>query len=144
MNWGIKVTLLYVGFVAMILVMVSMTMHQPVDLESTDYYDQELKFQEKIDMVNRTNALPEQLSWKIGAQKIDVQFPSNFRKNKIEGTIKLFRPSDSNMDKQFAIKADTLGMQSISTKSLKGMYKLKITWKTSGQDYYNEGVINLK
>ena len=36
LGWGYKITILYVGFVAMMVVMVSLTMRQKVDLVSKD------------------------------------------------------------------------------------------------------------
>jgi len=41
MNWGLKITLLYVGFVAMILTLVFKASGEKVDLVTKDYYAQE-------------------------------------------------------------------------------------------------------
>lgn len=144
MNWGAKITILYVGFVIMILSLVGLTMYQNVDLESADYYEQELKFQDKIDRIKSTNELPEQLSWQISSGNLAIKFPGLFAKNKLSGNINLFRPSDAHLDKKFEISTDTTGTQNISTAQLpSGRYKLIVNWSVNGKDYYNEGVINL-
>jgi hypothetical protein len=56
-SWGIKIAMLYCGFVALIIIMVSMAMNQKIDLVSKDYYEQELNYQKKIDKTNRSHAL---------------------------------------------------------------------------------------
>ena len=105
MSWGIKITILYIGFVVLIVTMVAMTMSQKVDLVSKDYYAQELKFQDKIDQSNRANALIEPLNWMVSNGKIEINFPKEFKNQKITGTINLFRPSDASLDKKIAVSS---------------------------------------
>ena len=46
MSWGIKITILYLGFVALILTLVFTCFGHKSELEYKDYYVRELKFQE--------------------------------------------------------------------------------------------------
>lgn len=142
-NWGVKIAMLYLGFVSLIMVMVSMAMHQKIDLVSKDYYEQELKFQEKINKCNRTNKLKEPLSWEVKQGSLLLKFPQQFQGQKINGTIFFFRPSDAALDKTIPLAADTL-LLSIPTTQLKnGLYKMQINWKTGEEEYYNEGIIQV-
>lgn len=144
MSWGIKITILYIGFVVLIVTMVAMTMSQKVDLVSKDYYAQELKFQDKIDQSNRANALIEPLNWMVSNGKIEINFPKEFKNQKITGTINLFRPSDASLDKKIAVLSMQNGKQIISTSTLKaGVYKIQIEWKVGDESFYNEGVIKI-
>ncbi len=144
MSWGIKITILYIGFVVLIVTMVAMTMSQKVDLVSKDYYAQELKFQDKIDQSNRANALIEPLNWMVSNGKIEINFPKEFKNQKITGTINLFRPSDASLDKKIAVSSMQNGKQIISTSTLKaGVYKIQIEWKVGDESFYNEGVIKI-
>ena len=49
MNWGHRIIILYVGFVLLIGTMVYLSSRENVDLVSSDYYDQEIKFQSKME-----------------------------------------------------------------------------------------------
>ena len=57
MNWGYKILMVYILFVAGIMVMVFMSSTQNTDLVTTDYYEKELVYQQKIDQISRTSAL---------------------------------------------------------------------------------------
>lgn len=145
MSWGVKITLLYSGFVLLIVTMVSMSMSQKVDLVSKDYYEQELQFQDKINQMDRTKALSEQLSWQVKNGELVLDFPDQFKGQKTFGKIFFFRPSDSALDKRFAIQADTMDLKSISMRSLKkGLYKMQINWEVENIQYYNEGFIQIQ
>ena len=54
MNWGYKIMIVYLVFVAGIAVMVYNSAMQNIDLVTPDYYAKELKYQEKIDETNVT------------------------------------------------------------------------------------------
>ena len=143
-SWSIKITVLYVGFVILILSLVSMAMRQKVDLVSKDYYEQELNYQNKIDKTNRTRSLKEPLSWEVKQSKLTLKFPEQFNGQKISGSIYFFRPSDAAMDKTIAIPTDTSSVRNISTNQLKkGLYKMQVSWEVNKEEYYNEGIIQI-
>jgi hypothetical protein len=143
-NWGIKIAFLYLGFVMLILIMVTMAMQQKIDLVSDDYYDQELHYQEKIDNQKRAVSLQEKLTWEMSNGKLLVKFPSLFRLQPVAGTIHFFRPSDSKLDKNVSMPADTSLIRTIEIKDLrKGVYKIQIDWQVNDAAYYNEGFIQI-
>ncbi|HRG37666.1 MAG TPA: FixH family protein [Bacteroidia bacterium] len=142
-NWGVKITVLYLGFVSLIVVMVSMAMHQKIDLVSKDYYEQELNFQEKINKSNRANELKEPLTWDVKQGSLHLKFPQQFQGQKINGTIFFFRPSDAALDKIIPLAADTLLLNIPTSQLKKGLYKMQINWKAAEEEYYNEGIIQI-
>jgi len=143
-SWGIKIAGLYVGFVILILSLVSMAMRQNVDLVSKDYYEQELNYQDKIDKTNRSRSLKEPLSWEVKQGVLALKFPEQFKGQKINGSIYFFRPSDAAMDKTIPISADTSSVRDISTTQLKkGLYKMQVSWEVNKEEYYNEGIIQI-
>ena len=143
LNWGLKIALLYGGFVILIVTMVSMAMNQKVDLVSKDYYEQELNYQEKIDKTRRTMELSEQLKWQINKGTLFLKFPKQFKNQNVSGTVYFFRPSDETMDTRINfIVSDTSLSTNIQTDKIKpGLYKMQIDWKGNNQDYYNESVV---
>jgi hypothetical protein len=98
MNFGVKITILYLSFVALILTLVFLSFGQKVELVSKDYYAQELKYQDKIDAINNTNALASSIDHKIEASTIVLNINPELNSSGLSGSINFFRPSDSSKD----------------------------------------------
>jgi hypothetical protein len=144
-NWGFRIVLLYVGFVALIVTMVSLTMIEKVDLVAKDYYDQEIKYQKRIDRINQSNSLKSNLTWEVRQGKLALQFPLELKGQKIKAKAFFYRPSDAALDKTIEISADTTCSFDLSTQNLKpGLYKLQMEWEANEVAYYNEGVVQIQ
>ncbi len=142
LSWGKRIAMLYIGFVALIIIMITMSMRQKVELVSDDYYARELAFQEKIDEMNNANALPEKVTHLITDNSFQISFPSEFKTSAVAGEILFFRPSDASKDFKTGIQLDADGKQQIDRKNLsKGMYKLQIYWKANGTPFYAQETI---
>jgi hypothetical protein len=139
MSWGIRITILYVGFVALIGTMVYLSMRQNVDLVSADYYQKELDFQNQLDRMNESKKLTTQPEVKAGADQVSILFPAEFRNQPISGNVHFYRAADASRDFQIDIAADTSGLQKIANdKFVSGAYTVKINWTAAGKNYYNE------
>ena len=137
--------MLYTGFVLLIATMVSLSISQKVDLVSKDYYEQELQFQNKINLMDRTKLLSEQLSWQVQNDELVLDFPDQFKGQQTSGKVFFFRPSDAVLDKNFELQTDTLNTKRMSIKKMKsGLYKIQINWEVENIQYYNEGFIQIK
>jgi len=144
MSWGIRITILYLSFVTLIIGLVSMSMREKVDLETKDYYAEEIKYQDRINAISRTSMLHQPLEWEITGKEMTLKFPSELKGQVTKGNILFFRPSDASMDKTFSISPDTSLGRYISIQYLeKGLYKIKIEWQANNKMYYNEGTINI-
>ncbi|HLP53602.1 MAG TPA: FixH family protein [Fluviicola sp.] len=143
MSWGFKILFLYLGFIALIVTMVGLTMRENVDLVSEDYYQKELEYQEKINTIERTNALGEPLNWSVAGDSLTLDFPGCVKGN-CSGSIFFFRPSDSRLDQTITIPAESDTLRQIPlTKLKKGLYHMQISWKAGGNKYYNESIIQI-
>ncbi|MBI2271108.1 MAG: FixH family protein [Bacteroidetes bacterium] len=139
MNWGHKIALLYIGFVAMIITLVFLASNQKVDLVSADYYDQEIKFQGKIDAINNMNTLSGTIVCEAKDKSVHISFPKELLEKNATGTIRLYRPSDASLDLQTKLIIDIKNDQVISSGKFKrGLYKMQINWKMENKDYYFE------
>ncbi|MBL7892202.1 MAG: FixH family protein [Bacteroidia bacterium] len=139
MNWGHKIALLYTGFVAMILTLVFLASNQKVDLVSADYYDQEIKFQGKIDAIKNVNTLSGPIVCEAKDKSLHINFPKELLEKNATGTIRLYRPSDASLDLQEKLNVDIKNDQVISSAKFKrGLYKIQINWKMENKDYYFE------
>jgi hypothetical protein len=137
MNWGFKITLLYVGFVAMILTLVFKASGEKVDLVAKDYYAQELKHQGKMDASSRALPFKDEIKVNVDHSFLTIQLPTSAQPEK--GTVGIYRPSDSTQDKTFDLGLDANGSQSMSTEGWQmGYYKINISWVSKGQEYLFE------
>ena len=144
MNWGLRITLLYLGFVALILTLVGLTMRQKVDLVSKDYYQQELQYQQRIDRTANTSTLSAPPSCTIQGSNIVLTFPGELRGKEITGTILFFRPSDASKDRTVAISVDAAGTQAVPMAALSsGMYKMQLEWKAGTLEFYHESILRI-
>jgi hypothetical protein len=141
-SWGTKIASLYIGFVALIIVMVSFSMSQKIELVSPDYYAKELKYQDKINEMNNANALSEQVNHTITTSGVEIKFPSAFINKAVKGEINFFCPSDADKDFKTALALNSNGTQLIASNVLQsGMYKMQLSWTADNKNYFTEETI---
>ncbi len=145
MSWSYRITILYLGFMAIILTLVTLSMKNSDELVAADYYSQELKYQDKIDAINNTNTLTESISHEINDKAIALSLPVGFKPAEVNGEIYFFCPSNSKFDLKIKMNFDASGKQVIAKYLLKpSAYKMNLTWTTGGKKYFKEEVINIK
>ena len=137
-NWGYKILLVYLVFVAGILYLVVQSSKQSVDLVTPDYYAQELKYQEKIDQRKRAEALSGPLRYQIIGQQLEVIFPREFAGKTIGGELLLYYPANSSKDVRAPIAATDNTMRINLPKDTHGMHILQVSWTSDGISYYVE------
>jgi len=144
MNWGKKIALVYTGFVMMILTMVFMALQHKVELVTENYYEQELKFQEKIDKINRSNQLKNPLTVNFINGVLLVGFPRQVSDGSVRGTISVYSPVKKSNDRIYEITELQNFRQQIDLHGLpSGLYKIQIDWNADNVSYYNEKTINI-
>jgi hypothetical protein len=142
MNWGKSIIIAFVLFAAFIATLVVVCVRQDISLVSKDYYKEELLYQEQIHRLNNTSELREKPVITIVGSSLRLQF-SQF--DKVEsGELKLFCPSNSEMDKDFKLESRQQSSQIFSLQGLQsGMYRAKLLWKMDGKEFYQEEIINI-
>jgi len=144
MNWGLRITLVYLGFVALIVSMVVISSSSKSELVAKDYYAQELNYQQRINAINNEKALAESIMFENNSNDITLFYPAMEQEKDFSGELVFFRPSDSSKDLKLNLKFDQKGRLMIKKSDLsKGIYKVCISWHNNGKDYYKEEVINL-
>ncbi len=138
MSWGYKILLVYIAFVGLILFLVLKASFQKDDLVINDYYAQELKYQERINEKQRTNALSAELQYAFKDGRLVISFPKDFSGQTITGNVVLYCPSDEQKDmKQHFTLQDNLLTLNIPA-NYKGLFELHISWLWDGKQYYYE------
>ena len=138
MNWGHKILIVYLVFVVGIVFMVFKSSNQKIDLVTTDYYAKELKYQERIDAVQRTKGLSSPVQFKVTNKQISIQFPGELRAEVIKGTVLIYCPADERKDlqKDFTTKNGTVILDLPAQNT--GSHELQINWGAGGKAYYFE------
>jgi nitrogen fixation protein FixH len=137
-RWGVGVFASFGVFVAAVLVMVYVSVSQRVDLVTDRYYDQALRYQERIDAQRHAGG-PEDLSVGILPGELLIQFPATDPRSRRRGTIMLYRPADMSRDITMDIAVDSTGGQRVSTSSLdRGLWRVKVEWTVGGITRYHE------
>ncbi len=138
--WGYGVVIVYTMFALGTLAVVYFSFTQNVDLVTKDYYAKSLVHEQQIQSAK--NGESQHVSASVSSDKsmLQVLFPVD----KVTGTVYLYRPSGSQMDKEFAIQQDAANTMNIATNGLeKGFWRVKVQWKHDATDYYNEFKIEL-
>ncbi len=111
------------------------------DLVRPDYYEYEIRYQEQMDRVVRTQALDEQVRIALAnnGRTLELQVPAG-----AEGTVQLYRPADARLDRQFPLAVDAAGQQQVELTGLNpGLWKVRMHWRVRGADYYRDAAVIL-
>lgn len=110
-----------------------------MDLVGTDYYDQEIKFQQQIDRMDRTRAVEREVAIAYVDGSIRVALPPEHVRQKVTGTVHLYRPSNAKLDQHFPLSLGAEAAQSIDAKALQpGLWKVRVTWKVGGEEFFHD------
>jgi hypothetical protein len=141
-SWGYRVAMLYISFALFIVYFITRSMHEKIDLVVPDYYEQELKYQDRLESTNRNNSLSTPLTIGIEDNHLVLRYPEELRNKQIKGNILVFRPSDKSSDRNFPVQPGTDLVQRIpATQLIDGMYRVKVEFESSGQKYYSENQV---
>jgi len=138
--WPIGLVLFLILFAAYIVGFVVFASRQKMDLVREDYYDQEIRFQQQIDRVQRTAPVlaDADIVYDRAGGLITVSLPS-VKQNDISGTLSFYRPSDAGLDSNVKLGLDAAGRQSVSVRALRaGLWKVRVQWKAASREYYFE------
>lgn len=144
LNWGTRILFLYLGFVALIGVLVWKSMQTKVNLVTEDYYAQELSFQKKLDAENATAALAQKPVLSVTDESVLIFFPQEFAGRPIEAKLHCYYAPDGAMDMEFDHLEVSHGRLSIPREGLPALkYTAKLSWRCAGKNFYQETPLNL-
>jgi hypothetical protein len=134
MNWGNKIVVAFVLFMAFILYMVVIAFQQNLDLVAEDYYAQEINYQQRMEQKANLEKLGEKVLLNLTESSIKLVFPKN---QKPTGEIHFYHPSRQLFDQKLAIATDSENGQTVDLSNLiSGNYRVNIIWESNGVEYY--------
>lgn len=127
-NWGHGIATFFVIFVAIMLSVLFYSRTKTEDLVTENYYDEELKYQDRIDEIHQAAAVGE-LKIEESEGNLWIGLPDSLiDKGIAEARAHLYRPSDASLDlfAEFAT-SDSSGKASFPMDKIAGgMFTLKV------------------
>ena len=145
--WPLGITLAFVLFAVGIATMMFIACSHKSDLVSANYYEQEIKYQTRLDQLNRTAQFDDQVkvAFDNTARRISIALPASHAGPETSGRVQLYRPSAAGLDRELKLKLDANGSQSLDAAALEpGLWKVRIQWTSRQQDYFADKSIVVK
>jgi len=138
-NWGTGIMFICIGFVLLCITAAVIFMNQDVELVSNNYYDKEIRYQDKINILRHTRDLHADVNIESSFNIITLHFPGAIKSISRTGDIIFFRPSGEKNDFKIKVSPDSDGTQIISSEKLKkGLWKIAVDWKSDDNQFYTE------
>lgn len=138
MNWGHKLTIVFVGFAVLIGTLVYKCTQQKFDLVSEDYYTQELKYQDKIDGSKAASEISA-VAISQTTDNVIIQMPEELSGLSLKGDVWLYCASKAADDIKLPLIATDNGIMEIDKKKIPGEnYTVKLSWSSGNTQYYKE------
>lgn len=142
MNWGYKIVVGYSLFVAGMMFLVYKSVNTKTELIDTNYYQEELSYQKRMDENERTKALSGTVQIAVnGDDQVVITLPQDFADKAVEGTVTLYCPSDDQKDikQSFQLAANVAHVIAVKL-GIKnsGLYEVQLSWQANGLTYYHK------
>lgn len=137
-NWGTGIVLAFVLFISFILYFVIKTSTDTTyeyDLVAKDYYKNELEYQKRIDKLNNSKNLIENINLEKTKTGMVINFPKDIDLKNIKGTIYLYRPSNEVLDQKISIELETHSLFISEEILIAGRWDIQVDWSIEEEDY---------
>ena len=109
------------------------------DLVASDYYEQEVEYQNQLDRAERGQGLGSaaSITYEGAAGVIRIRLPLAQAGQGMGGSIHLYRPSEADLDRLLPLELDAVGEQTVDARSLKpGLWDVRVQWTVGGQEFF--------
>ena len=144
MDWGkglfIIITLFIIGTLSVVSYLISLDFY----LVNNNHYEEGVEYQQTIDSKKRARQLEEPVLILFDEERmaLKVMFPDEVMERATEGTINLYRPNDSTLDRNLRIEFEAGNTHVIPMAWMdKGKWVLTINWKMDSLEYQEKKVI---
>lgn len=136
--WPTALIAYFVVFIGCIIAYTAWALRQRVDLVGADYYEREIRYQQQIDRLGRTREFARDVAATYDAAQsaITISLPPAHAAP-ATGTIHLYRPADSRLDRELKLALDPQGRQRVDAGTLaSGLWRARVQWTVNGQEYF--------
>ena len=138
--WPYGIILAFALFLSGTIGLIVMASTQKEDLVSRNYYEQELRYQSRLDSLERAAHSGASLRYDSIDRRLRVELPPSPGRPTWTGSVQFYRPSEAALDRELPLEADENGRQSIDVSALQpGLWKVRVCWSAGGEEYQLEG-----
>ena len=144
--WPHAIIAWFVIFASAMAAWITFAVRQNMDLVRPDYYEEEIRFQNQLDRLNRTSAIRGEIALRYEAanHEVTLRLPAAHLGPRPSGQVHFYRPADAALDVDVPLAVDSTGLQRIGVGSFRaGHWKIRVQWTASGQDYSFEETLVL-
>ncbi len=137
-NWGTGIAIaivLFMSFILYFVIRISTETNVDHNLVTEEYYQDELKYQEKINAIKNAKKLPQNIRVIKSSEGLRVVFPKEMDATKIKGKISLYRPSNKKLDAEYPISLTNATQLIPSKKLVGGRWNLVVSWNYNSKNY---------
>lgn len=139
MNWGNRLLIVFIVFGLGMFYLVYRSMTTNYEVVESDYYKQELRYQQVIDAHKAANTLSAPVTATANSGAVSLRFPDEMKNKIVTGEVFFYCGGDSKKDKKLPLKTDTAAVQFFPAGTISpGGYTVKVKWAAEGKDYYAE------
>lgn len=136
-NWGHGITLAIIAFMSFIIYIVVQTFGLNADLVQDDFYEEEIRTNDKKLMAQNYAKLGEEISVVQSKEGILIKFPEIL--SNATGKIQFYRRDDKRLDQFFDIDLNSNNTQVIDYNNfLTGKYDIKIECEKDNTKYLHQ------
>lgn len=129
----------FIAFGVLMGYMVYRCIRTPVSLVTSEYYKDELNYQQVIDGKARSSQLTGQATLAQDHDNIQLQLPAEMKNRLLHGSVWFYNVSDPKKDKRLQLATNKEGVQQFALENFRaGRYIVKIEWSDAGTEYYTE------
>jgi nitrogen fixation protein FixH len=137
--WPFAIMAFFAVLISCIVAFIIFATRNKMELVNPNYYEDEMRFQQQIDRVTRTRALPAGVAAAYDAKQetITITLPPEHGRLAASGRIELYRPSDSKLDRHLPLALNSNGSQTVDVNAMRsGLWKLRVQWKAGGDEFF--------
>ena len=137
--WPFGIIATFAVFICGTISLIVLACSQYTDLVNNNYYEQEIKFQSRIDATKRAQQIGATIEYLEAAKQIIISLPVEHVTKNATGEIQLYRPSASGLDKTVKLAPAATGIQTLDAAALqKGPWAVRVSWNAGGEEYFLE------
>ena len=138
MNWFHKLMLVLIAFVSMMVYFAVRSVKTSLPLVTEKYYEEEIKYQDKIDKQQNEISLNDKLAISTQDNKLMITLPETYKASAVTGNVKLYFAADEKKDKDIPLNIVNGNAQEIDVTGIKGLYTVQVDWSYESKNYFTE------
>jgi hypothetical protein len=120
-------------------------MKQNFELVSKDYYNDELRYQDKIVGMNNANKVSDVALMQTQTDDVEIKLPKELNGLSATGSVWFYCPTSSINDRKIPLQVNDDGVMQVKRGLLSATnYQVKITWQVGEDKYYAEKYLAVK